>query len=84
MIPEADSGRGWGGRGGCAIPRPSPPYFFAITCCCFLQSLVVVFCNHFEELQTVLFEVEMIINNASLTYVYPNTIETPSHLLFGR
>ena len=45
------------------------------------------FCNHFEELQTVLFKVELIINNASLTYVYPNTIETfltPNHLLFGR
>ena len=34
-----------------------------------------------------LFEVELIINNAPLTYVYPNTIETcltPTHLLFGR
>ena len=54
------------------------PPFFAITC---------FFCNHFEELQTVLFEVELTINNTSLTYVYPNTIETcltPNHLLFGR
>ena len=45
------------------------------------------FCNHFGELQTVLFEVELIINNAPLTYVYPNAIETcltPNHLLFGR
>ena len=45
------------------------------------------FCNHFEELQTVLFEVELIFNNSSLTYVYLNTIETcltPNHLLFGR
>ena len=45
------------------------------------------FCNHFKELQTVLFEVELIINNAPLTYVYQNTIETcltPNHLLFGR
>ena len=33
------------------------------------------FCNHFEELQTVLFEVELIINNAPLTYVYPDTIK---------
>ena len=40
---------------------------FAMTC--FL-------CNHFEELQFVLFEVELITNNAPLTYVYPNTIET--------
>ena len=51
---------------------------FAITC---------FFCCHFEELQTVLFEVDLIINNAPLTYVYPNTIETcltPNHLLFGR
>ena len=44
------------------------------------------FCNHIEELQTVLFEVELITNNASLTCAYPNTIETcltPYHLLFG-
>ena len=34
------------------------------------------FCNHFEELQTVLFEVELSINNALLTYAYPNTTET--------
>ena len=45
------------------------------------------FCNYFEELQTVLFEIELIINNAPLAYVYPNTTETcltPNHLLFGR
>ena len=49
----------------------------------FLQPLVF-FCNHFEELQTALFE--LIINNKPLTYLYPNTIETCftfSHLLFG-
>ena len=40
----------------------------------FSQSLV--FCNHFEELQTMLFEVELIINNTPLIYVYPNNIET--------
>ena len=42
------------------------------------------FCGPFEELQTVLFEVELIINNAPLTYVYSNTIETcltPYHSL---
>ena len=63
---------GW--RGGRA-----PPYFY--------NRLFFFFCSHFEELQTVLFEVELIINNAPLTYVYPNTIEaclTPNHLLFGR
>ena len=52
----------------------------------FLQS-IGFFCNHFEALQTVLSAVEVIINNAPLTYVYPNTIEkylTPNHLLFGR
>ena len=49
----------------------------------FLQS-IFVFCNHFEELETVLFEVELIVNNNPLTYVYPNTIETPTHLLFCR
>ena len=51
----------------------------------FLQSLV--FRNHFEELQTMLFEAELVINNARLIYVYPNTIEiclTTSYLLFGR
>ena len=45
------------------------------------------FCNHFEELQIVLLEVELIINNATLTYVYPNTIKTcltPDQMLFDR
>ena len=45
------------------------------------------FCDHFEELQTVLIKVKLIINNAPLTYVYPNTIKTyltPNPLLFGR
>ena len=51
----------------------------------FLQSLV--FCNHIEELKTKSFEVELIVNNAPLIYVYPNTIKpclTPNYLLFGR
>ena len=39
---------------------PPPPYF--------LKSLV--YCNHFEELQTKLIEVELIINNSRLIYVY--------------
>ena len=46
-----------------------------------------VFCNHFQELRIMLFEVELIINNASLIYVYLNTVETcltPNYLLFGR
>ena len=46
-----------------------------------------IFCNHFEELQTMLFEFELIINNAPLIYVYPNIIETcltSNYLLFGR
>ena len=71
------------GRGRTPSPLPPPSFF--------LQSLAVVvgfFCNHFEELQTVLFEVELITNNAPLTYVYLNTIETcltpPNHLWFGR
>ena len=76
-VTEADSrvvgepGLGWG-RGA----RP-PSYF-----CSHL-----FFCNHFEELQTVSFEVELIINNAPLKHVYPNIIEIylkPNHLLFGR
>ena len=37
--------------------------FFATTC---------FFCDHFEELQTVLIKVKLMINNAPLTYVYPN------------
>ena len=38
-------------------------------------------------MQTVRFEAELIIDNAPLTYVYPNTFETcltPNYLLFGR
>ena len=61
------------GRCGGALP----PLFLAIT---FL-------CVHFEELQTVLNEVKLIIDNAPLTYVYPITTKTyltPNHLLFGR
>ena len=45
------------------------------------------FCNHLEELQTVLFEVELTTNKAPVTYVYPNTNKiylTPNHLFFGR
>ena len=38
----------------------------------FLQSLD--FCSHFEELQTMLFEVELIISSTPLVCVYPNTI----------
>ena len=52
----------------------------------FLFFTITFFCNQFEELQTVLCEVELIINNAPLTYVYLSTIETcltPNHLLFG-
>ena len=47
--------------------RAGVPPFFAITC---------FFCNHFEELQTVLIEVKLIINNAPLTYVYLNNFKT--------
>ena len=66
----------WRIHGECGTRTPS---FLAIAC--------FFFCNPFEELQTVLFEVELIINNAPLPYVYPNTIETcltTTHLLFGR
>ena len=45
------------------------------------------FFNHFAELEIVLFEVELIINNSQLKYVYPNTKKTclsPNHLLFVR
>ena len=43
--------------------------------------------DHLEDLQTVLIEVKLILNNAPLTYVYPNTIKkclTLNHLLLGR
>ena len=41
----------------------------------------------FEELQTVLLEIECILNNRPLTYYYSTELEpclTPNHLLFGR
>ena len=72
MIFVCTGGFNGGGRGGRAGGAPS---FFCNH---------LFFCNHFEELQTVLFEIELIINNKPLTYVYPNTIETPNHVLFGR
>ena len=47
-----------------------------------------IFYNHFKKLQTVLFEVEVIINNAPYPlHVCPNIIKTcltPNHLLSGR
>ena len=45
------------------------------------------FCDLFEELHTVFIEVKLIINNAPLTCIYPNTINrylTPNHLVFAR
>ena len=42
--------------------KDAETYFSAITC---------LFSKHFEVLQTVLFEVELIIINAALTYVLP-------------
>ena len=48
-------------EGGARGARLPPPLSFTITC---------LFCNHFEELQTVFIEVKLIINNAPLTYVY--------------
>ena len=45
--------------------HPPPPIFCKHLC----------FCNHLEELETVLFEIELIINNSPLT---------PNNLLFGR
>ena len=63
-------------RGGAGDARPPP---------IFLQSLV--FCNYFEEIQIVLFEVKLTINNAPLIYAYPKTIKTcltPNYLLFVR
>ena len=53
----------------------------------FLQSLVVVFFDHSEDLKTVLIEVKLITNNAPLTCVNANTIKaclTLNHLLFGK
>ena len=40
-----------------------------------------------EEMQTVLFECEAILNNCLLTYIYPSDLPsclTPNHLLYGR
>ena len=58
---------------------PRPPLFYG--------GNGLFFCYHFEELQTVLTEIKLIINISPLTYVYPNTIKTYltlNHLLFGR
>ena len=44
-------------------------------------------CDYFEELHIVFIEVKLIINNALLTYLYPNAIKTYlifNNLLFGR
>ena len=43
----------------------------------FLQSLV--FCDHFEELQTVLIEVKLINNNAILRYCLPKYYQNIFH-----
>ena len=42
---------------------------------------------NYEQMQTVLYEVERIVNNRPLTHTYPDNIETcvtPNHLLYGR
>ena len=47
----------------------------------------LLFCDHFEELQTVLIEVKLFIDNAPLTYVYQNTSKTDlthNRLFLGR
>ena len=79
---EANSGEKRGDAQGVRVPLIFCNRLFFL---CFF--FVFVF-NHFEELQTVLFEVELIYNNAPLTYVCRNTIEicclTSNHLLFGR
>ena len=65
-------GRERGGHGG-----PAPPIF--------RRYLFIL--NSSEELQTLLFQVELVINNALLTCVYSNTIKTCltlNHLLFDR
>ena len=64
-----------------ALRPPSPPSPALFFC------KHLFFCDSFEELQTALIEVKLIINNAPLTSVYPNIIKTyltPNHLLSGR
>ena len=80
FLCRAEANSGGGGR-------HAPPFLAIPCCCCCCCCFLGVFCNHYEKLQTVLFEVELIINKKPLAYVYPNTIETcfrPSHLLFDR
>ena len=77
---KADLGKA-GGEGGVAGWGARVSLTVSIFCYC------LFFCNHFEELQIVLFEVELNIKNAPLINAYPNTIETcltAVHLLFGR
>ena len=55
----------------------APSQFFVVTC------FYTITLKNYE----LLFEVKLIINNALLAHVYPDTIKTcltPSHLLFGR
>ena len=75
LIAEADLSVG---AGGARSPLPSSPPIF---CNYLFSSMTLVVVK-----QTMLFQVELIINNAHLIYVYP-TIETcltPNYLLFGR
>ena len=53
------------GKGGDAL-GVHPPFF--------CNDLIFAISNQFEELQTLLFEVELIINNAQLTYIYSSTL----------
>ena len=42
---------------------------------------------NYDEMMTVLLEIELIVNNRPITYVYPNELQeclTPNHLLFSR
>ena len=52
-----------------------------------LKKLLGTATYRFDELQTFLFEIEHIVNNRPITYMYADEVEpclTPNHLVFGR
>ena len=51
------------------------------------EEILSKFANYDTELQTILSEIELILNNRPLTFLYDELVETsltPNHLIYGR